>query len=174
MLETNSFQRFMNEVILLSVRQHVVKYFLRLPRWIFIACVCGLIGGLSTASWIIGITLAIGVLIVGLMLEWQRFIRSTLDVTNTRVYLRVSKGLMSGFEAGLHYRQIKNCTFRKQHLLHTMTNSGTLYLRAGADEKEQIIAEYVPNVEKVSKIINWMLALSEDVRMKLDAIPTHG
>ncbi len=164
----------MSEVILLSVRQHGIKLFLRLPRWIVFGTIAGVLVGVSTASWTLGAVTGIATLTVGVALEWNRFKRSTLDITNTRVYLQVSKGLLSGFEAGLHYKQIKNCTFRKQHLLHTLTNSGTLYLRAGADEKEQIIAEYVPNVEKISKAINWMLALSEDARMHLESIPTHG
>jgi hypothetical protein len=55
-----------------------------------------------------------------------------------------------------------------------VTNSGTLYLRAGGDEKEQIAAEYVPNVESVCKTINWLLALPEDRRSDLTALPEAG
>jgi hypothetical protein len=46
-------------------------------------------------------------------------------------------------------------------------------LRAGGNEKEQIAAEYVPNVEQVCKSINWLLALSDEKREELLELPDH-
>ncbi|MFZ4461509.1 MAG: hypothetical protein ACOYN2_03020 [Patescibacteria group bacterium] len=162
----------MQEHSLLSVRQHKMKLFFRMPRWIGFGILAGFFALLFAdyAIWA-GVLGFLAVLALGVYLEWNRFVRSTLEVTNLRVYLSVMKGFTSGFEAGLHYRQIKNCAFRKEHLIHTLTNSGTLYLRAGGDEKEQIAAEYVPNVERVCRAINWLLALSEEKRVGLESLP---
>lgn len=161
----------MQEHELLSIRQHISKYLFRIPRWFGFAFVAALVTWLAAdySIWL-GALVAIIVLALGFYLEWRRFAKSMLHITNLRVYLSVMKGFTSGFEAGLHYRQIKNCTFRKEHILHTLTNSGTLYLRAGAGEKEQIIAEYVPNVEEVCRKINLLLAMSDDKRESLEAL----
>lgn len=162
----------MQETILLSIRQHISKYIFRLPRWFWFSIVGGIMAFfLANSSYWVGSIAFVLILSLGFYLEWRRFVRSKLVITNLRVYLSVMKWISSGFEAGLHYRQIKNCAFRKEHMLHTMTNSGTLYLRAGGDEKEQIAAEYVPNVEKVCKIINWLLALNDERRGALTFLP---
>ncbi len=161
----------MQEHRLLVVRQHISKYVFRLPKWVGSSLIGAFITYIVTDSAWIASGMCVGILSLGLMLEWHRFTKSMLVVTNLRVYLSVMKGVGSGFEAGLHYRQIKNCAFRKEHILHTLTRSGTLYLRAGGDEKEQIAAEYVPEVEHICRVINWLLALPEEKRASLERLP---
>lgn len=74
--------------------------------------------------------------------------------------------MFSSFEVGLHYDQIVNCSYEKSNLFHSLTDSGTLYIRASEKKEGQIIAEFVPQVEQVVRMINQMLALTPEERKK--------
>ena len=82
----------MQEHILLSVRQHVSKYLFRLPRWLGIGAVAGnVVFFLSGNSSAFGIGTVISTIALGFFLEWRRFVKSRLVITNLRVYLSVMK-----------------------------------------------------------------------------------
>lgn len=155
----------MDEILLASLPQHPIKFYFRYFRWIFSAIVIGLLVFLFTkSSWAWAIASAVVILAIGFILEKDRFKKSVLEITDQRVLLKVKKGMFNAFEVGLHYEQIINCSYAKTNLFHALTKSGTLFIRASEKKEGQIIAEFVPDVERICRLINKLLVLGEHER----------
>lgn len=156
----------MTETVLLSLPQHRIKFYFRFLKWLFIGMI------LVVSAWVIPdyreLLMGIGIVILafGFYEENARFKNSVLELTEKRVLLRVKKGLFKSFEVGLHYEQIINCSYVKKNILHSLTNSGTLYVRASEKPEGQIIADFVPNVEKIVQMINHLITLSPEKRIE--------
>lgn len=68
----------------------------------------------------------------------------------------------------IHFRNIRDTAFSKNNIFHYIFNYGTLFARSSAWAVWDLEAQYIPNIEKVYKIINALHSMDESERKKLN------
>lgn len=77
----------------------------------------------------------------------------------------------------IHYKNIRDTAFSKNHVLHYVLNYGTFFARSSAGAVGDLEAKAIPNIEKVYKIVNFLHNISEQERREiksLDEIMQNG
>lgn len=67
----------------------------------------------------------------------------------------------------IHYKNIRDTAFSKNHILHYFFNYGTIFARSSAGAVGDLEAQNIPYVEKVYKIINYLHTLDENQRKNI-------
>lgn len=70
----------------------------------------------------------------------------------------------------IHYDNIRDVAFSKNHIPHYLTDSGTIFARSSAAAVGDFEAKWTPKIEKVYKIINYIHHLEPKKRKSLDHI----
>jgi len=70
----------------------------------------------------------------------------------------------------IHFRNIRDTAFSKNHVFHYLFDAGTFFARSSAWAVGDLEAQYIPNIEKVYKIINTLHSLEDSERKKLTSL----
>jgi len=67
----------------------------------------------------------------------------------------------------IHYKNIRDTAFSKNHILHYMLGYGTFFARSSAGAVGDLVAPSIPRIEKVYKIINTLHNFSDEERKQI-------
>lgn len=79
-------------------------------------------------------------------------------------------GLFSKFHMSIHYKNIRDTAFSKNHVLHYLLGYGTFFARSSAGAVGDLEAKAIPHIEKVYKIVNFLHNISEEERRNIQTL----
>lgn len=79
----------------------------------------------------------------------------------------VRNGLFSHYDMRIHFSQIKDMAYSKNHFLHYFFNYGVMFVRTSAAADGSFIIEDIPNVEEIYKKISYLHAIGSEERKKV-------
>lgn len=161
-----------NDHILYKTHQHFIVVIVKFLFVFGFYSLAVFLLGKYMFSW--GNTLFIVSLLIGaiVIFLWYYFFwsKSYFIISNEKIIVKVRNGLFSKFHMSIHYRNIRDTAFSKNHVLHYLLWYGTIFARSSAGAVWDLEARNIPNVEKVYKIINYLHNLSESERKVLTSL----
>ncbi|MCH8518172.1 hypothetical protein LAT59_00200 [Candidatus Gracilibacteria bacterium] len=164
-----------NDTILYQVHQHIfVLIFKILSILLPYLVIVGIFGYIF--SWSI-LFILILILVGGVSITaWYYFFwtKSYFCISNEKIIVKVRNGLFSKFHMSIHFRNIRDTAFSKNNIFHYLFNYGTFFARSSAGAVGDLEAQYIPNIEKVYKIINALHSMDESERKKIQCLEDVG
>lgn len=93
--------------------------------------------------------------------------KSYFLVTNESISINVRNGFFSQYDMRIHFSQIKDMAYSKNHFLHYFFNYWVMFVRSSAAADGSFIIDDIPNIEEVYKKISYMHSIGDDGRKKL-------
>ena len=160
-----------NDIILYQVHQHIFVLIFRILQ-IFIPY--------SFLIWVIGYIFSLHILLILVLIfigwvcisAWYYFFwsKSYFCISNEKIIVKVRNGLFSKFHMSIHFRNIRDTAFSKNNVFHYLFDYGTFFARSSAWASWDLNAQYIPNIEKVYKIVNSLHSLSDDERKNISSL----
>ncbi|HRI36248.1 MAG TPA: hypothetical protein PK765_04185 [bacterium] len=161
-------------------KQHSALFWLRLTATFLVSGSIVLI--LSYTIWqslLLTLVLA-GMTFLGCY-GYRRFFydRSYFIVMPDQIRMDIRNGLFSRYDMSIHFNQVKDMAYSKNHILHYAFGSGTLFVRSSAGAEGNFIANDIPNIEQVYSLVNRLYAMSPEERRNIhnindvDTAPTN-
>lgn len=160
-----------NDIVLYQVHQHifilifkVLSIFLPYSVLLFIIW--------YIFSWNIFLILILLVVWGVIIIAWYYFFwsKSYFCISNEKIIVKVRNGFFSKFHMSIHFRNIRDTAFSKNNIFHYAFGYGTFFARSSAWAVGDLEAQYIPNIEKVYKIINALHSMDESERKKLTSL----
>lgn len=103
---------------------------------------------------------------------WYYFfwVKSYFIISNEKIIVKVRNGLFSKFHMSIHYKNIRDTAFSKNHVLHYLLGYGTFFARSSAGAVGDLEAKAIPHIEKVYKIVNFLHNISEEERRNIQTL----
>lgn len=161
-----------NDKILYKTRQHKIVLMFNFFRvfgtfWIPVILISYFVASQSLLVWILVLLIS-----VFLSFSWVYFFwnRSYFIVTNKKVAMDVRNGIFSQYHMNIYFKNIRDTAYSKNNFIHYLFNCGSLFARSSAWSSGDFEAYYLPEIEKVYKIVNNVYLLSEEKREVLENI----
>jgi hypothetical protein len=98
------------------------------------------------------------------LFQYFFWVKSYFIITNEKLVIKVRNWLFSKYHMNLFFKNIKDMAYSKNNLFHYMFDYGTFFARSSAGSDGDFEALYIPTVEKVYKIVNFLYLLDEKER----------
>jgi hypothetical protein len=98
---------------------------------------------------------------------WFFWVRSYFYITNEKIVVKVRNGIFSHYYMSIYYKNIRDLAYSKNNILHYFFDYGAFFARSSAGAGGDFEVPYIPQVEKVYKIINALYLLSEEKRKQI-------
>ena len=107
------------------------------------------------------------ILLLIVFIEYFFWKKSYFLITNEKIAIKVRNWFFSKYHMILFYKNIKDMAYSKNNFFHYMFDYGTFFARSSAWSEWDFIALYIPKVEEVYKIINFLYLLDEKERKNM-------
>lgn len=160
----------MEKNILFKTHQHVITLILRILRiWIIPAIGISII--FYFLNWVISALIAFLFVFIIVFFYFHFFYsKSYFYITNEKLSINVRNWLFSQFNMSLHFDQIKDMAYSKNHLLHYIFNYWVLFIRSSAWSDWNFTVPDIPNIEEIYKKVSFMYSLEQSERNTLKEI----
>lgn len=96
--------------------------------------------------------------------------KSYFIISNEKIVVKVRNGLFSKFHMNIYFKNIRDMAFAKNNMFHYLLGYGTIFARSSAGAVWDLEAQYIPEVEKVYKILNALYSLNEEERRNITSL----
>lgn len=159
-----------HDIVLYKTHQHVFVLIARFLQ-IFIPFVILILwGGIFSGYILIWVIVSI---LGWVWIFWFYYFfwsKSYFIITNEKIVVKVRNGIFSKFHMNIYFKNIRDMAFAKNNMFHYMLWYGTIFARSSAGAVGDLEAQYIPQVEKVYKILNALYSLSEEERKNITSL----
>jgi len=96
--------------------------------------------------------------------------KSYFIITNEKILIKVRNGIFSKFHMNIFYKNIRDMAYSKNNIFHYIFDYGTFFARSSAWADGDFEAKYIPKVEKIYKIINYLFLLDPKERQAITSL----
>lgn len=161
-----------NDKVLFQTRQHKIVLFFWFLRIFGVIWIPFLVIIYFISSQNVIISAITFVVLVFLSFAWVYFFwsKSYFIITNKKIAMNVRNGIFSKYHMNIYFKNIRDLAYSKNNIIHYIFNCGSFFARSSAWSAWDFEAYFIPDVEKVYKIVNNIYLLSEEKREVLDDI----
>lgn len=148
---------------ILKIHQHKIKMILKsLKAFLFFWIIVWILTFILSSS--VKTTLIVEILTFILIYAYNYFFwsQSYFLVTDEKLSINVRNWLFSQYSMWIHFDQIKDMAYSKNHFLHYFLNYWVLFVRSSAWSDWNFIVDDIPNIEEVYKKVSHLYALWND------------
>lgn len=161
----------MKENILLKIHQHWVKALLEILKYFLISSIFFWIFTYIISESIF-ITIVVLLIILVLIYSYFHFFhsKSYFYITNDKLSIDVRNWIFSKYNLSIHFDQIKDMAYSKNHIFHYLFDYWVLFVRSSAWSDWNFIVPDIPNIEDVFKKVNFLYSLSKEQRKNITSL----
>lgn len=149
----------MDDNIIFKTHQHIAVLVLKILRvWLIPGIIAFFV---LFIIWNI-IFAVIGLFLIFLIVFWYFYFfwsKSYFVITKDRLFINVRNWLFSKYDMSIHFDQIKDIAYSKNHILHYTFDYWVLFIRSSAWAEWNFTVPDIPNIENVYNKVNMLYAL---------------
>ncbi len=161
-----------NDRVLFQTRQHKIVLLFKFFRifWIFWIPVF-IVLYFTISPWIF-LSIILAAVLAFISFAWVFFFwsKSYFIVTNKKIAMKVRNWIFSKFHMNIYFKNIIDLAYSKNNFIHYVFDCGTFFARSSAWSSWDFEAYFIPEIEKIYKIVNNIYLLSEEKREVLNNI----
>jgi len=158
-----------SDTVLYKTHQHFIVVIVHFCSRFFLFALLTFLVGKYMLQWSPAVFLWV-LLLWAVVIFWLRYffwVKSYFIISNEKIIIKVRNTLFSKFHMSIHYKNIRDTAFSKNHILHYMLGYGTFFARSSAGAVGDLVAPSIPRIEKVYKIINTLHNFSDEERKQI-------
>jgi hypothetical protein len=154
--------------VLFSTHQHAAPFALHVLASF---AVLGTIAGAGSFVVFESATISGGAVFAAFVLcYWYRHFfhaRSQFVITPDKLSMDVRNGFFSRYDMSIHFDQIKDLAYSKNHFLHYAFDYGVLFVRSSAGADGNFVVSDIPRIEEVYALVNRLYGMTPEERRSL-------
>lgn len=152
---------------ILKTHQHKIKMILKTIKYFLIFwLIAFILIYINSDSLFFSITCIIILLFLIHLYNYFFWSKSYFLVTSDSVSINVRNWLFSQYDMRIHFSQIKDMAYSKNHFLHYFFNYWVMFIRTSAAADGSFIIDDIPNIEDVYKKISYLHSIWAEWRKK--------